>query len=371
VPRHRTALRALALASLLAIAAACGFGPAGVSHTDPPRPVRSDPTGPTLRQVAARDRLLIGTAVNVDSLDTEPAYRSATGSEFSSVTPESVMKWADVEPIQGHLDFSRADDLVRFARVHGQRVRGHTLVWTDELPAWLTEGQFTPAELGELLHKHITDEVSHFRGEVAQWDVVNEAVNDDGTLRDTIWLRALGPGYIADAFEWAYDADPNALLFYNDFGIEGLGRKSDAVRSVLGQLRARGVPIDGVGIQSHLSVSEPVPTGIQENLRRFNDMGLDTEITEADVRIPLPPDASKLAAQARIYGLLADACLGAPRCTGMTVWGFSDRHSWIPGTYPGFGAADLLDEAYRPKPAYEALLTELAAAGPPAPGSRS
>jgi endo-1,4-beta-xylanase len=306
----------------------------------------------------------------MDYIDTEQDYRAPIGVEFSSVTPENVMKWKYVEPVRGQLDFSSADELVRFARAHGQRVRGHTLVWTDQLPTWLTTGSFTPDELRQMLHQHITDEVTHFRGEVAQWDVVNEVLNDDGTLRDTMWLRNLGPGYIADAFRWAHEADPDAELFYNEFGVEGIGPKSVAARSLVRDLRAQGVRIDGIGLQSHLSLSLPTPTDLQANLRRFSDLGLETEITEADVRIPLPADAAKLEAQAAVYRLLLDACLATPRCTGMTVWGFSDHHSWIPGAYTGYGAADLLDDGYRPKPAYEALRTELIQAAPPPRGTR-
>jgi endo-1,4-beta-xylanase len=307
----------------------------------------------------------------MDYIDSEPPYRSGIASEFSSVTPENAMKWQFVEPVRGRLDFSSADELVRFARMHGQRVRGHTLVWTDQLPAWLTTGSFTPDELRQLLHRHITDEVAHFRGKVAQWDVVNEALDDGGSLRDTMWLRSLGPGYIADAFRWAHEADPNAELFYNDFGIEGIGPKSDAARSLARQLRDQGVRIDGVGLQAHLGLRFPAPTRIQENLKRFGDAGLATEITEADVQVTLPAGAAELEAQAGLYRLLLDACLGASRCTGLTVWGFTDRHSWVPREFPGYGAADLLDEAYRPKPAYEALRGELILGAPPRRATRS
>jgi endo-1,4-beta-xylanase len=364
----RPAVAPTALLVLAIIAGSCvpvvATGPRAPDAATPQPSPAGVRTGPPLLGLAARDRLLIGTAVNMDYIDSEPDYRASIGTEFSSVTPENVMKWKFVEAARGQLDFSSADELVRFARAHGQRVRGHTLVWTDQLPGWLTNGSFTPAELGQMLHQHITDEVSHFRGEVAQWDVVNEALDDDGSLRDTMWLRALGPGYIADAFRWAHDADPDAELFYNDFGIEGLGPKSDAARALVRQLRDEGLRIDGVGIQSHLSLSLPIPTTMQQNLRRFGDMGVQTEITEADVRIPLPVDTPKLEAQAGVYGLLIDACLATPRCTGMTVWGFTDHHSWIPSTYQGYGAADLLDDAYRPKPAYDALRAALFLAAP-------
>jgi endo-1,4-beta-xylanase len=217
-------------------------GAAGATVSPPGRSAK--PPGATaalpdsLRALASKVGLRIGTAVNTDALAANAQYRQITADQFSSVTPENVMKWQVVEPAQGTYDWSAADQLVSFADSNGQLVRGHTLVWQNQLPDWLTTGTFTPAQLRELLHKHITDEVSHFKGHIWQWDVVNEAFNDDGTTRDTLWLRAMGPGYIADAFRWAHQADPRALLFYNDYNIEGMGAKSDAVFALVKQLRA-------------------------------------------------------------------------------------------------------------------------------------
>jgi endo-1,4-beta-xylanase len=158
-----------------------------------------------LRDLA--ERPLIGTAVNTDLLGSDATYTAILDREFNSVTPENAMKWESVEAQRGVLDFSAADRLVAHARAHHQIVRGHTLVWHSQLPAWLTSGTFTNDELEAILHKHITDEVSHFRGRIYAWDVVNEAFNEDCTLRDTIWLRQLGPSYIAKAFRWAHQAD--------------------------------------------------------------------------------------------------------------------------------------------------------------------
>ncbi|WP_435157288.1 endo-1,4-beta-xylanase [Amycolatopsis sacchari] len=315
---------------------------------------------PTLRQLAARHDLRIGTAVDMAALDADPVYRQRTGSEFSTVTAENVMKWEVLEPQRGQYDWSAADELMSFARRHGQAVRGHVLVWHNQLPAWLNETDFSAAELRNILRQHIFDTVGHFRGRVWQWDVVNEAFNEDGTLRDTIWLRKLGPGYIADAFRWAHQVDPKAKLFYNDYNIEDVNAKSDAVYALVKSLRAQGVPIDGVGVQAHLTVDAP-PTTFRENLKRFDRLGLDTAITEADVRMVLPPDAAKLRAQADVYrDILAD-CLATRHCISFTVWGFTDKYSWVPGWFEGEGAANLLDENYQPKPAYDAVRAELAA----------
>jgi endo-1,4-beta-xylanase len=324
-----------------------------------PSPV---PITQTLGVLGARDGVFVGTAVDMTALDNEPTYRARVASEFSSVTPENVMKWQLVEPTRGVLDFAAADELVSFAQSNHQRVRGHTLVWHNQLPTWLTsgvaDGSITPTQLRDILRQHIMDEVGHFKGRVAQWDVVNEALNEDGTLRNSIWLQNLGPGYIADAFRWAHQADPRVKLFYNDFNLEGLSAKSDAAFKLVTDLRSQGVHVDGVGIQGHLGAQFPAPSTMQENLKRFSDAGFLTEITEADVRIVLPTNATNLEAQAEGYRVMLSACLLTRRCTGLTVWGFTDLHSWVPGVFSGQGAADILDTNFQPKPAYNALRTE-------------
>jgi len=317
----------------------------------------------TLGQLAGRDGIFFGTAVNTTALANEPTYNARVGSEFTSVTPENVMKWDTIEPQQGVLNFAPADALVAFARAHNQRIRGHNLVWHNQIPSWLTtgvaNGSITPSMLLNILHQHITDEVTHFRGKLAQWDVVNEALNDDGTLRNDIWLQNLGPGYIADAFTWAHQADPHVKLFYNDFNLESVGPKSNAALALVEQLRSQGVHVDGVGIQGHLDTRFPAPGDLAANMKRFSDAGFQTEITEADVRMPTPSDPTKLEAQAEAYRVMVDACLVTRRCTGVTVWGFTDLHSWVPGTFPTEGFADVLDLNYQPKPAYDAIRTDL------------
>jgi endo-1,4-beta-xylanase len=321
------------------------------------------PITQTLGQLGGRAGIFFGTAVDMTALDNEPTYRARVASEFSSVTPENVMKWQLVEPTRGVLDFTAADELVSFARANHQRVRGHTLVWHNQLPTWLTsgvaDGSIAPDQLRDILRQHILDEVGHFKGRVAQWDVVNEALNEDGTFRSTIWLQQLGPGYIADAFRWAHQADPGAKLFYNDFNLESLGAKSDAALKLVQDLRSQGVHVDGIGIQGHLGAQFPAPGTIQENLKRMSDAGFLTEITEGDVRIVLPTNATNLEAQAEGYRVLLDACLLTRHCGGLTVWGFTDLHSWVPGVFSGQGAADVLDANFQPKPAYNALRTDL------------
>jgi endo-1,4-beta-xylanase len=306
-----------------------------------------------LRDLAPRP--LIGTAVADDPLQNDATYARVLAREFNIVTPENVMKWESVEAQRGVLDFSAGDRLIAFARAHRQLVRGHTLVWHNQLPAWLTQGTFTNAELEQILHQHITDEVSHYRGRIYAWDVVNEAFNEDGTLRDTIWLRALGPDYIAKAFVWAHQADPRARLYYNDYNLESIGPKSDAALALVQDLKRRHVPIDGVGFQGHLDTQYPYPDTFGANLERFAVAGVDVAVTEADVRFFLPVTDDKLATQADYFAGMMASCVAVRRCVSFTEWGLDDGHSWVPGFFEGEGAATLFDESYAPKPAYFAV----------------
>lgn len=323
----------------------------------------------SLAGLAERSGLRVGTAVDMDAFVEDTTYRERIASEFSSVTAENVMKWETLEPVRGEFNYGPADQLVDFARENKQLVRGHVLVWHNQLPGWLTEGvdsgEITPTELRGILRDHITETVRHFRGKVWQWDVVNEAFNEDGTLRDTIWLQNLGPGYIADAFRWAHQADRRVDLYLNDFNIEGFSAKSDAYFALVQQLLADRVPVHGLGVQGHLGVQFGFwdAVNVSNNLRRFEQLGLETSITEADVRMVMPPDNPKLQGQANGYNTLLQGCLLASRCKSFTVWGYTDKYSWVPGFFEGQGAANLLDENFAPKPAYHAVAGTLRLAG--------
>ena len=321
-----------------------------------------DPTTATLRQLARHTKLEIGTAVDTSALRNDATYRRLVATEFSSVTPENVMKWDTIHPERHRYDFTQADQLVAFAREHDQKVRGHVLVWHSQLPAWLTSRTWTRDELRSIMREHIFTVAGHYRGRIWAWDVVNEAFNDDGTLRDAIWLRTIGPSYIADAFRWAHQADPKAILFYNDYNVEGINAKSNAVYALLRQLERNGVPVHGFGAQGHLGTQYGFPRDVLQNLRRFGDLGLATAITEADVRSILPVDSAELWAQAAGYSLMLESCLLERSCISYTVWGFTDRYQWVPGVFPGQGEAAIYDANYNPKPARDAMARDLALA---------
>ncbi|WP_345763509.1 endo-1,4-beta-xylanase [Diaminobutyricibacter sp. McL0608] len=356
--RRRSALITTAAlgASVVLFSQAAAFA-GQPSHHNPAPPSDS------LRALAAPVGLRIGTAVNTDQLASNPAYTAILNSQFSSVTPENVMKWDAVEPTQGTYNWAPADALVASAKANGQLVRGHTLVWHSQLPAWLTQeaSSLSADQLRALLKKHITDEVTHFKGKIWQWDVVNEAFNDDGTLRDTIWLQKLGSGYIADAFRWAHAADPKAKLFYNDYNIEYTGPKSNAVYALVSQLKSQGVPIDGVGFQTHLDTQYGLPD-LENNLQRFAKLGLNVAETEVDVRTTLPVTSLEQNAQVAGYTSTLQACLAVKQCISYTVWGFGDAYSWVPSVFAGEGAADIYDADLQPKAEYTALQQTLALA---------
>ena len=195
-------------------------------------------TGPTLRQAADRAGLLVGTAVR-PAMFSEAAYSETLAREYNLIEPEDVMKWWVVRRSR-EFDFQQGDEVVRFAQARGMKVRGHCLVWDHANPAWLTASGFTPGQLSDLLKEHISTVMQHYAGQVFAWDVVNEALDENGHVKDSIWFNQPGIGfagkgtaYIEQAFRWAHEADPHALLFYNEAEGEGLNRKSDAVYAMI------------------------------------------------------------------------------------------------------------------------------------------
>lgn len=191
-----------------------------------------------LRDLGAAKGKIVGTAVTGSKLT--GTYGDVAAAQFSSLTPGNAMKWGSVEPSQGVFDWTEADQIVAFAQAHGQQVRGHTLVWHNQNPNWLTGGSWTPDRLSTLLRNHIDTEVGRYKGRIAAWDVVNEAFNEDGTYRPTLWYQGLGADYIANALTWARAADPAAKLYINDYNVEGVNAKSTALYDLVRSLKARG-----------------------------------------------------------------------------------------------------------------------------------
>jgi len=231
-------------------------------------------------------------------------------------------------------------------------VKGHALVWHGATPTWVEA--LSPPELRIAVEDHIRMVAGHYRRRVHAWDVVNEAIDDSQPgLRSTVFSRGLGSDYVAEAFRLARRADPEAQLIYNDYGGEGLNRKSNDVYNLVKDLKERGL-VDGVGLQMHISAASfPALADIQANIQRLADLGLQVNLSEMDVRVKdVPGDAAtKLQRQRQVYRDVVAACVAVPRCEAVTLWGFTDAHSWIDSF---FGADDplLFDEQYRAKPAF-------------------
>lgn len=279
------------------------------------------------------------------------------------------LKWAapgarTLRPTKDTFDFADADVLVESAQANGLKIRAHTLVWGQALPSWLTDQEWSREELLKILRDHIKTVVGRYRGKIAIWDVVNEAVEWNGVYQENFWLRKLGPDYIEMAFRWAHEADPDALLFLNEDGTEGLSQGSDKFLEIVRTLLSKGVPIHGVGLETHVDLSYQTlggndvasPQALNANITRLGKLGVRVHISEIDVRIPLPATSESLQRQAHVYADLYKACEDNSYCTGFFVWGLTDKWSWISRTFPGQGAALLLDENYGAKPAYVALL---------------
>ncbi|MEJ2502925.1 MAG: endo-1,4-beta-xylanase [Gemmatimonadota bacterium] len=280
-------------------------------------------------------------------------FRERLAEQFDVLTSENAMKFDHVHPAAETYSFAAADALVDFAESNGMAVRGHTLVWHQQLPSWVTGGSWTAAQAEELLREHAGTVTEHFAGRVVAWDVVNEALEQDGSLRPGFWADHIGRDYIEIAFETAHAADPGAELFYNDYGIAWLNEKSDSVYAMLADLLDRGVPVHGIGFQGHFQVGNlPSEAALRSNFQRFGDLGLTVHVTELDVRIPLPASESELQQQGLDYRRVVEACLAVQACEMVVSWGFTDRYSWVPDVFPGSGAALMLTAEYEPKPAY-------------------
>jgi len=338
---------------------------------------------------AFKDHFLIGVAVRPDQLTGDTALLRG---QFNSLTPENAMKWEALHPRENEYRFEAADQIVAFGEKNGMAVIGHTLVWHSQAPAWLfkdTAGN--PVGRDALLARmkdHIQTVVGRYKGRLKGWDVVNEALAEDGTLRDSPWRKIIGDDYIAKAFEYAHEADPAAQLYYNDYAIEG-GPKRDGALKLLTRLKASGVPITGVGIQSHMNLNWPAIPILDETITAFGKAGLKVMMTELDIDV-LPsrthnisadvsrseaadpalnpyagglPDAVQQSLARRYADLFRLYQKHREVVTRVTFWGLTDKDSWL-NNFPIRGRTNhplLFDRAGKPKPALNAVLSTAAA----------
>jgi endo-1,4-beta-xylanase len=240
------------------------------------------------------------------------------------------MKWDAIEPGPGNFTFAAGDVIANLAKKNNQLIRCHNLVWHQQLPSWVTSTAWTPATLTAALQLHVTTEVTHYKGQCYSWDVVNEALNDNGTFRNDVFFSTLGEGYIKIAFDAAAAADPDAKLYYNDFNTEFPGAKSTAALNIVKALKVAGTKIDGVGFQSHFLVgSTPSIATQMKNMGTFTALGVEVAVTELDIRMPLPPTQANVAQQQTDYQTVTAGCLALKGCIGVTVWDFDDAVNTI------------------------------------------
>jgi len=312
--------------------------------------------GRTLRQVATSKHFLIGSAGSIWKFTPDGSYQNTLSTQFNMLTPENELKWFATEPQQGKFDFYWGDKIVAFAQQNNMRIHGHTLVWFDSLPAWVKNGTFTRDELIAVMKNHIQTVVSHYKGKIQEWDVVNEAIEHHGNgLRDNIFLRVIGPEYIAMAFQFAHEADPDAVLFYNDFGTENWPIKSDFQYNLLKGLLKQGVPVNAVGLQMHEYSDNPIPVDrYRKELQRLGSLGLRVGVTEFDASSKEPqknPLAMRLGVQAQTYANAVSACRAVSACKSFTIWGVNDKT-----THQSDLAPVIFDANNQPKPAYTSVL---------------
>jgi len=335
-PLKRLGLRRASVLGLVAVAALATPGTA----TGAPDTVKAS----TLGAQAAQSGRYFGTAVASGRLG-DGTYTGILDREFNSVTPENEMKWDATERSRGQFTFGAADQIANRAAARGQRLRGHTLVWHSQLPGWVSSIGDANTLRG-VMNNHITTVMNRYRGRIHSWDVVNEAFADGGSgqHRPSVFQNLLGDGFIEQAFRTARSADPAAKLCYNDYNIEDWNAtKTQGVYRMVRDFKARGVPIDCVGLQAHFGAGGP-PASFQTTLSNFAALGVDVQITELDIA----------QSPANAYANTMRACMNVARCTGITVWGIRDSDSWRAGENPL-----LFDRNGNKKPAYQAVLTAL------------
>jgi endo-1,4-beta-xylanase len=349
-----------------------------------PQPPEVGFTPPTLR-TAFGGAFLVGAALNANQFSgRDPLGADLVGAQFNATTSENVLKWESVHPRPGAYDFAAPDQYVAFGERNRMFIVGHTLVWHNQTPPWVfRDSSGTPVSRDTLLARlrdHIHTVVGRYRSRIRGWDVVNEALNEDGTLRPTSWLTIIGEDYLAQAFRFAHEADPGAELYYNDYGLENAPKRRGAVELVR-RLRAEGVPVTGVGLQGHNRMDWPIPAQEDSTIAAFAALGVRVMITELDIDVlPGPggtaadldpyrdglPDSVQRALAQRYADLFRVYLRHADDITRVTFWGVADGDSWL-NNWPVRGRTNyplLFDRRHRPKPAFDAVISVVLGTAP-------
>ena len=344
---------------------------------------------PALKDVFNKD-FLMGVAIN-ETHTTEPAPVNCEVAliqkHFNTISPENVLKWESVHPAMDKYNFGPGDRYVEFGAKNGMFIIGHNLIWHRQTPAWVfNDAQGNPLTRDALLRRmrdHIRTVVGRYKGKIGGWDVVNEALEEDGTMRQSPWLKIIGEDYLLKAFQFAHEADPNAQLYYNDFSLEDMPKRTGAI-ALIKKLQAQGAPIVGIGLQGHYRMDWPALRDIDETIDAFARLGLKVMITELDVSVlraltsrldeevspnyrlraednPYTnglPDAVQQALAARYASLFKVFVKHRSQITRVTFWGVADGNSWL-NYWPARGRVDypfLFNRGCETKPAFDAVI---------------
>lgn len=339
---------------------------------------------------ALKGKFLIGVAINErQALGFDTAAIKIVKQHFNSVVAENCMKSEVIEPLEGKFDFTKSDQFVKFGKQNKMFIIGHTLIWHSQAPAWFfvdQNGKDVSREvLIERMRKHITTVVGRYKGQVNGWDVVNEALEDDGSWRQSKFYRIIGEDYVKLAFQFAHEADPKAELYYNDYSMAHPGRR-DAVVKMIKKLREQGIKVDGIGMQGHLTMSFPTIESEEKSIIAFGNLGVKVMITEMDLTvIPFPnqnggadvsmnyeykkemnpypdslPDSVATVWNNRMADFFRLFLKHHDKISRVTIWGVSDAQTWR-NNWPIPGRKDyplLFDRNYQPKPIVETICKE-------------
>jgi len=345
------------------------------------------PAQPALKD-AFKSEFRIGAALNESQFSGSNRCEVALiQTQFDTISPENALKWESIHPKAGRYDFKPADQYVEFGASNHMFIVGHTLVWHNQTPKWVFQDDSgNPVDRDTLLrrmHDHIATVVGRYRGRINGWDVVNEALNEDGTLRQSPWLKIIGEDYLLKAYKFAHEADPQAQLYYNDYSLENTPKRQGAV-ALIRKLQAQGVAIAGVGLQGHYQMDWPAKADLTEAIETFAALGLKVMITELDMDV-LPPATRSQAAEvgmnfelesrlnpytnglpdsmqqalsrryAELFGVFVSHRASIAR---VTFWGVTDAGSWL-NNWPVKGRTSyplLFDRQCQPKPAFAAVI---------------
>ena len=338
---------------------------------------------PELKKIF-KNNFLVGAAINQNQIyERDTIAGSIISTQFNSITPENILKWDRVHPQLNHYEFEVADRYVAFGKKYDMAIIGHTLIWHNQTPKWVFEdstGKSVDREtLLKRIHDHIATVVGRYKGQIHGWDVVNEAVNEDGTLRESRWLKIIGEDYIEKAFQYAHEADPSAELHYNDFSLENKPKR-DGVLKLIKKLKEEGIPVTAVGLQGHYKLDWPTIAQLDTTIEEFGKLGVRVMITELDIDV-VPatqanrggdlalnnqrhanadvyaaglPDSVQQALAKRYADLFVEFCRHK-EIARVTFWGVTDGDSWL-NTRGRTNYPLLFGRDGKPKPAFDAVV---------------